>query len=304
MVKASPFKVASENSDVKKVMEQNNYTNQYLNSIGNQLDKIEEKLDNKPLKQEKLKPLKQEKPLIKIPELKLGTGLKVNKNKSVEKIEEMLKELVKTKQEQPSSSNTMFVANIPESSKNSFETESSSESESDENIRQVEKALSALELNRIHKPKFPPTSLTKNWYPRPTPPDIQFKERSFQSQFAVFANKLYDWYIDGLAEQQILDKLTHMTMVSNSYAMNHDLSQLEIVDLLVSGFTGTLQSWWENHLTDESKASIRSSVKTNEEGIPIFNEKVGLGDSDAVNTLFYTIIEHFVGTPSLGFMTR
>jgi hypothetical protein len=64
-VKASPYKVASENSDVKKVIEQNNYTNQYLNSLGNQLDKIEEKLDNKPFK-----PLKQEEPLIKIPELK------------------------------------------------------------------------------------------------------------------------------------------------------------------------------------------------------------------------------------------
>jgi len=89
-----------------------------------------------------------------------------------------------------------------------------------------------------------------------------------------------------------------MTMVSSSYVMNHDLSQPEVVDLLVAGFTGTLQSWWEKHLTDESRASIRSAVKTNEEGIPIFNEKIGLGDSDAVNTLFYTIVEHFIGTPS------
>jgi hypothetical protein len=163
------------------------------------------------------------------------------------------------------------VDNIPESSENSSETESSSESESDENVKKVEKALSALELNRIHKPKFPPTSLTKNWYPKPTPPDIQFDERSFQSQFAVFADKLYEWNIDGLAKQQILDKLTHMTMVSSSYVMNHDLSQPEVVDLLVSGFTGTLQSWWEKHLTDESRAIIRSAVKTNEEGIPKLN---------------------------------
>jgi len=146
------------------------------------LDKIEEKLDNKPLSKKKHKPFKQEKPIIKFPEPKLGTSLKVNKNKSsVEKIEEMLKDLVKTKQEQASSSNTVSVAKIPESSENSFETESSSESESDENIRKVEKALSALELNRINKPKFSPTTLTKNWYPKPTPPDIQFEERSFQS---------------------------------------------------------------------------------------------------------------------------
>jgi hypothetical protein len=81
-------------------------------------------------------------------------------------------------------------------------------------------------------------------------------------------------HIDGLSEQQILDKLTHMMMVSNSYVMNHDLSQPEVMDLLVSGFTGTLQAWWEKHLTDESKASIRKFVKTDEEGIPIFNERV------------------------------
>jgi len=263
------------------------------------LDKIEEKLDNKPLPKEKHKPFKQEKPIIKFPDLKSGTSLKVNKEKPfIDKIKDMLKDLVKTKQEQPSSSNTLSVTKIAESSENSSETESSSESESDENIRKVEKAFSALELNRIHKPKFSPTSFTKNWYPRPTPPDIQFEERNFQSQFAVSVDKLYEWNIDGLAEQQILDKLTHMNMVSSSYVMNHDLSQPEVVDLLVKGFTETLQSWWEKHLTDESRASIRSAVKTNEEGIPIFNEKIGLGDSDAVNTLFYTIVEHFIGTPS------
>jgi hypothetical protein len=101
-VKASPFKVASENTDVKKVIEQANYTNQYLNSIGNQLDKIEEKLDNKPLPKEKHKPFKQEKPIIKFPDLQSGTSLKVNKEKPfIDKIEDMLKDLVKTKQEQP-----------------------------------------------------------------------------------------------------------------------------------------------------------------------------------------------------------
>jgi hypothetical protein len=136
-VKASPFTVTFENIDVKKVIEQNNYTNQYLNSIGNQLDKIEKKkIDNKPLPKEKHKPFKQEKPIIKFPELKLGTSLKVNKNKSfVEKIEDMLKDLVKTKQEQHNSSNTVSVANISEFYENSSETESSSESESDVNIR-------------------------------------------------------------------------------------------------------------------------------------------------------------------------
>jgi hypothetical protein len=48
----------------------------------------------------------------------------------------------------------LYIYIIPESSVNSSETESSSESDSDDNIRKVKKALSALELNRIHKPKF------------------------------------------------------------------------------------------------------------------------------------------------------
>jgi hypothetical protein len=95
----------------------------------------------------------------------------------------MLKDLVKTKQEQPSSSNTLSITKISESSENSSETESSSESNSNENIRKVEKALSALELNRIHKSKFPPMSLTKNWYPKPTPPDIQFESKHYFKYF-------------------------------------------------------------------------------------------------------------------------
>ena len=45
-----------------------------------------------------------------------------------------------------------------------------------------------------------PMPLTKNWYSKPTPPDMQFEERSFQTQFFVSADKLYEWNIDGLFE--------------------------------------------------------------------------------------------------------
>jgi hypothetical protein len=39
-------------------------------------------------------------------------------------------------------------------------------------------------------------------------------------------------------------------------------------------------------------------VKKGDNGFPIFNEKVGMGEPDSVNTLIYTIIKHFIGTPS------
>ena len=68
-----------------------------------------------------------------------------------------------------------------------------------------------------------PMSFTKNWYSRPTPPDMQFEERAFQTQFSVSADKLYEWNIDGLSEQKIINKMSHMSMVSIAHQNNHDL---------------------------------------------------------------------------------
>ncbi|XP_061993067.1 uncharacterized protein LOC133710928 [Rosa rugosa] len=45
-ITASPFKIARDDPEIKKTIEQNNYTNQSLVTIGNQLDKIETKVDN------------------------------------------------------------------------------------------------------------------------------------------------------------------------------------------------------------------------------------------------------------------
>ncbi|KAI5324361.1 hypothetical protein L3X38_033434 [Prunus dulcis] len=89
-----------------------------------------------------------------------------------------------------------------------------------------------------------------------------------------------------------------MSMVANSYITNHSFRQSEIVPLLVTGFTGTLRCWWDKQLTSESKNRILYAVKLNEDGLPIFDEHLGQGIEDGVNTLFYTIIEHFIGTPS------
>ena len=55
-----------------------------------------------------------------------------------------------------------------------------------------------------------PMSFTKNWYSRHTPLDMQFEERVFQTQFSVSADKLYEWNIDGLSEQEIINKMSHI----------------------------------------------------------------------------------------------
>jgi hypothetical protein len=62
----------------------------------------------------------------------------------------------------------------------------------DSEIQQLQQQFSEFQVNRIMKPKVNPTSYTMNWYPRPTPPDMQYEERNFQNQFSVSSDKLYE----------------------------------------------------------------------------------------------------------------
>ena len=60
-VKASPFKIAIDQTPVISIIEQNNFTKESLHVIGQQFDRIEGKIDEKPVF------AKREKPLIDLP---------------------------------------------------------------------------------------------------------------------------------------------------------------------------------------------------------------------------------------------
>ena len=117
------------------------------------------------------------------------------------------------------------------------------------------------------------------------------------TSFSVSFDKLYERNIDGLSEQEIINKIQHMTMVANNY-LNENRPHIEVVELLVLGFTGKLLSWWNHYLTEESKEEIKSAVQKDKDKCPIFDETIGRGVPDGVNTLIYTITRHFIGTPS------
>ena len=78
-----------------------------------------------------------------------------------------------------------------------------------------------------------------------------------------------------------------MSIVSNAYITNHNLDHAEIVDLLTIGFSGALRGWYEKYLTEESRESIKKVVKKVDDGLPIFDERIGQGILDGVNTLIY-----------------
>ena len=60
-MKASPFEIVDDQTLIISLIEQNNFTNESLHIIGQQLDRIEEKIDEKP------PVLKLDKPLIDLP---------------------------------------------------------------------------------------------------------------------------------------------------------------------------------------------------------------------------------------------
>ncbi|WOH09472.1 hypothetical protein DCAR_0728929 [Daucus carota subsp. sativus] len=88
-------------------------------------------------------------------------------------------------------------------------------------------------------------------------------------------------------------------MVASSYLTSfNNLGQPEIVAILAGGFTGTIRAWWDKHLTTETRDSIMYAIQKDDEGNPIFDIDIGMGPPDGINTLIYTIIKHFIGTPS------
>jgi hypothetical protein len=188
--------------------------------------------------------------LISLPDNRKSLGLKPKSAKTMEKIEEMLSDL---KISQASSSGKMISPlSYPLNDSNS----STSDSSTDADIKMLEETFGKVDLEpkvqRIYD-KSKSVGFTKNWYSRPTLPDLQFEERFFQTQFSVSFDKIYEWNIDGLSEQELLNKMNHMSMVANAYDTNQNLSQSEIVDLLATGFSGTLRSWWDKDLTEETR---------------------------------------------------
>ena len=157
----------------------------------------------------------------------------------------------------------------------------------------VEKMLSDLKVKSEGTSTSTPTARTIS------KKEIVSKENTDSNTVSfVSTDEIYEWNIDGLSEQEIVTKVIHMSMVGIAYQNNHDLDQPDIVNLLVTGFSGTLHGWWDSYITKESRESIKHAVKKNDEGLPIFYESIDHGIPNGVNTLIYTIIKHYVGTPS------
>ena len=167
-MKASPFKIADEQTPIHSIIEQNNFTNESLHVIGQQLNRIEEKIV------ETTAASKPKKPLIDLPNQKEKMKFKTSQAKNLEIVEKMLSNLkVKTKGTSTSATRTI--------SRNEKEIVSEENTDSD--------SLSSVSTKKVFDDDLPeikrfvgksiPMSFTKTLYSKPTPLDMQFEERSF-----------------------------------------------------------------------------------------------------------------------------
>ena len=271
---ASPFKNSNEDEnrmtklkDIKGIQQQNNFTNQILGTISTQLNRMESKYFTKNYKPEKEeKEIKNENPLFKpIKPLKLGG----NKNN-----EELIKILTQKL--------TGMEIKDPSCSKNQVNFLSGTETSSIASEQLIENLqTSEQEEEQINKLKYW-HKRSKKFYPRPTPPDLQFEERQ-PKQNSYNSNDIYSWNIDGLSEHEIFIVLRQMQMAATAYLQSDD--DWNVVQLLLAEFNGTLQLWWENYLDEKERFHVSKSV--NEEG-----------EQNAVIRLIYAITKHFIGDPN------
>ena len=274
---ASPFKHISSNEDenrgtklkvINGIQQQNNFTNQMLGTISSQLNRIEGKSFTNKYKTEyeEKETKQQENPLFKpIKPLKLGG----NRNND-DLIKNLTQKLSSIKIKDPSSSKDQvnFLSGSETSSIVSRQLiEISHNSEQEE--EQINK------LKTWHQ-------RSKFFYQRPTPPDLRFEER--QTHQNHYNNcDIYSWNIDGLSEHEIFVVLRQMQMAATAYLQESD--DWNAVQLILTGFTGTLKLWWENFLTEKERFYVSKSL--NEEG-----------EQDAVTRLVYVIVKHFIGDPN------
>ena len=129
----------------------------------------------------------------------------------------------------------------------------SSEEKVDELIKMFEEPHNQTISKSINNPK---AFKTRNYYLRPTFPDMQFEKRNHYTQASYTSGTIYGWNMDGMTEYNILTKLQEMTMVSTTYKLNNRLPDHAVAQTIVAGFIGQLKGWWDNYLTFDDRNSI------------------------------------------------
>ena len=269
--------------DIKKIFQQNNYSNQILHTIASQVNLVHEKISHEPVRF----PRDISKPHFQVQSLPKDSLKHVSLHPStiIERINQKLEETTKGKDKVDGTSKDQLIQCIDKDEASTISTTSDNDIQSVEEIFNDEDP----ELNKLFRARrtnnrFRQNTSTRNYYPRPTPPDLQFEERSKFKAATYDGHSIYEWNVDGMSEGEVINTLQEMGMANTAYkCCGH--SPAICVSLLISGFTGQLKNWWDNSLTIDQKEGIINYVN---------NE----GEQEPVYQLIYTISMHFIGNPN------
>ncbi|KAK5785755.1 hypothetical protein PVK06_040371 [Gossypium arboreum] len=239
-IKANPLRMRAldvgeqiSSKDIKMIVEQNNYTNISLHTIGKQLDYIENLIESQPIRKEPIKEVteKSSKEPIFTP-YEIPKPFQKSQNNFLTEIQNRLDALESYKFE-------LISPGTPMQAQHSVNTlHQSSQSNSDQSDELQINKMAWKESKRLY-------------YPKITTPDLYIEEKPiFQNKYK--ANTIYEWNIDGMFEYNIISLLQQMTMVSNAYKTQNQnglISDHAIANLLVAEFTGQIKGWWNHTLT-------------------------------------------------------
>ncbi|KAH0677979.1 hypothetical protein KY285_025780 [Solanum tuberosum] len=249
VIKASPFKEKSyktggilTSTDIDRVVEQNNYSNQILHIISRQIEDTKPSLSGRPtLVSTSSNHNIETYPGFKIPEfskeifLKLSDTFEVTGN-IIEKINAQLN-------------------NFNISVKDDKTSKKLSTLQGEPNSKSPEKSdlLQKLASSRFHN--------MKNYHSKPSFPDLQYEENAFLSTSSHEGRSITEWNIDGLAEHQVYNKLHEMGVAITAYKIRGSADN-DAASMIIAGFTGMLKHWWDNYCTNEIKQLIINATAT------------------------------------------
>ncbi|KAH9799309.1 hypothetical protein KPL71_000312 [Citrus sinensis] len=262
-IRASPYKIPKPNdseANLSSIIQQNNFCNANLNTIGKQLTRIENQIQKSTITVPSISPIptksdsdkKLKEPIFKPFQVSKTSQKLVQESKSyfAKAIGEQLDRIEAASS---SSSKVQIAPDTPQSSKIGVleKDDQTSIASSDVEAFQEEPTPKA---NKIHWELALPTVRT--------PPDLAIDNRP-----------------------------------TNAYKTQAGTSDRAISEILIAGFTGQLKGWWDHLLTNQQQLDILNSIQVDENGAPIFDE-FNNPIQDAVATLILTISLHFIGDPS------
>ncbi|KAH9657362.1 hypothetical protein KPL70_023048 [Citrus sinensis] len=217
-IRASPYKIPKPNdseTNLSSIIQQNNFCNTNLNTIGKQLTRIENQFQKStiivssvspvPSKSDSDKKLKE--PIFK-PFQVLKTSQKLVQESKSDFAKAIREQLDRIEAASSSSSKVQIAPDTPQSSKiGVLEHDQMSIASSDIEAFREEPIPKA---NKIHWELA--LSTLKS------PPDLTINNRpSALNQSRYNASSVYEWNLDGMSEYNVLGLLQQMTMAANAY---------------------------------------------------------------------------------------